>query len=50
MTSPTWPPGPAGPGGEVISEPGHRPWGYAVTLADPDGHVWQITAASPAAS
>ncbi|GAB3205848.1 hypothetical protein GCM10027294_06010 [Marinactinospora endophytica] len=37
-------------GGEVISEPGHRPWGYAVTLADPDGHVWQITAASPAAS
>ncbi|MFC4562191.1 VOC family protein [Nocardiopsis mangrovi] len=31
-----------GSGGEVLAEPGHRPWGYTALCADPDGHAWQI--------
>jgi predicted lactoylglutathione lyase len=36
-------------GAKVVSEPGQQPWGYAGTFADPDGHIWMVTAApSPA--
>lgn len=36
-------------GAAVVTEPGQRPWGYAGTFADPDGHLWMvISAASPA--
>lgn len=31
-------------GAEVVTEPGQQPWGYAGTFADPDGHLWQVTA------
>jgi len=31
-------------GAEVISEPKDQPWGYTGLFADPDGHVWEITA------
>lgn len=24
--------------------PGRQPWGYAGAFADPDGHLWMITA------
>jgi predicted lactoylglutathione lyase len=29
-------------GGEVVSEPEQKPWGYTGTLADPDGHLWEV--------
>ena len=33
-------------GAEVVIEPGRQSWGgYAATVADPDGHLWMITAA-----
>ena len=33
-------------GAEVVVEPGRQSWGgYAATVADPDGHLWMITAA-----
>lgn len=32
-------------GGAVASEPREQPWGYSGVLADPDGHLWQITVA-----
>ena len=30
-------------GAESVIAPGHQPWGYAGTFADPDGHVWMVT-------
>ena len=32
-------------GAELITKPGHQPWGYAAVFADPDGHAWMITVA-----
>jgi uncharacterized protein len=32
-------------GAEVIAEPVPQPWGYSGVFADPDGHLWMITAA-----
>lgn len=34
-------------GAEVIATPEEQSWGYAALVADPDGHVWEITAVSP---
>lgn len=31
-------------GGRLVTEPGQQPWGYTGTFADPDGHLWMITA------
>ncbi|WP_230540474.1 VOC family protein [Salinispora arenicola] len=31
-------------GAEVVTEPGPQPWGYAGVFADPDGHLWMVTA------
>ena len=31
-------------GAETIAEPGRQPWGYTGAFADPDGHVWMVTA------
>ncbi|UUN26680.1 VOC family protein [Streptomyces sp. FIT100] len=31
-------------GGTVVTPPGRRPWGYAGAFADPDGHIWMISA------
>jgi hypothetical protein len=31
-------------GAEIVTAPGHQPWGYAGAFADPDGHVWLVTA------
>jgi uncharacterized protein len=33
-----------GTGARVIEEPQPKPWGYAALVADPDGHLWTITA------
>ena len=33
-------------GAIVISEPARQPWGYAGTFADPDGHLWMVSAAA----
>jgi predicted lactoylglutathione lyase len=30
-------------GAEIVTAPGHQPWGYAGAFADPDGHVWMVT-------
>jgi predicted lactoylglutathione lyase len=30
-------------GGEVVTQSGQQPWGYAGAFADPDGHVWMVT-------
>jgi predicted lactoylglutathione lyase len=30
-------------GGEVVTQPGQQPWGYAGAFGDPDGHVWMVT-------
>jgi uncharacterized protein len=34
-----------GAGAEIVTEPGQQAWGYAGSFADPDGHLWMITAA-----
>lgn len=31
-------------GATVATEPAPQPWGYAAAFADPDGHVWTVTA------
>ncbi|MET7371369.1 VOC family protein [Micromonospora arida] len=31
-------------GGEVVTEPATQPWGYAALFADPDGHLWMVSA------
>jgi len=36
-------------GGDVVTEPGHQPWGYAGTFADPGGHLWMVLAVPPPA-
>ena len=28
-------------GGQVVSGPEQKPWGYIGTFADPDGHLWE---------
>jgi uncharacterized protein len=33
-------------GGEIVTQPGRQPWGYAGAFADPDGHVWMVTSES----
>lgn len=33
-------------GATVTAEPGQQPWGDAATFADPDGHLWTVTAAT----
>lgn len=33
-------------GAEIIAEPVQQPWGYSGVFADPDGHLWMITAAA----
>ncbi|MEV7329531.1 VOC family protein [Micromonospora sp. NPDC093244] len=32
-------------GAEVVTEPAAQPWGYAGIFADPDGHLWTVSAA-----
>jgi uncharacterized protein len=34
-------------GARIVTEPGQQPWGYSGAFADPDGHIWMVTAASP---
>ncbi len=34
-------------GAGIITEPAQQPWGYVGVFADPDGHVWQVTASGP---
>jgi predicted lactoylglutathione lyase len=36
----------AAAGAKIVSAPGPQPWGYAGTFADPDGHLWMVTAQS----
>jgi uncharacterized protein len=31
-------------GAEIVTEPGNQDWGYAGAFADPDRHVWMVTA------
>ncbi|MBQ0902719.1 VOC family protein [Micromonospora sp. U21] len=31
-------------GAEVVTEPAAQPWGYAGAFADPDGHLWMVSA------
>ena len=31
-------------GGTVVTAAGQQPWGYVAVVADPDGHLWQVTA------
>ncbi|MET8229675.1 VOC family protein [Micromonospora sp. NPDC005298] len=31
-------------GAEVVTEPTAQPWGYEGTVADPDGHLWTVSA------
>lgn len=33
-------------GAAIVTKPGRQPWGYAGAFADPDGHVWMVTAES----
>ena len=33
-------------GAVVVTEPEQQPWGYTGTFADPDGHLWMVTAAA----
>ncbi|MET8305246.1 VOC family protein [Micromonospora sp. NPDC005173] len=33
-------------GAEVVSEPVSQPWGYTGVFADPDGHLWMVSADS----
>lgn len=39
----TWSRLAAAGGGRVVVAPGHRPWGYGAVVADPDGHLWELT-------
>ena len=29
-------------GAEIASQPEHLEWGYSGTIADPDGHLWEV--------
>ncbi|PWR10503.1 glyoxalase [Micromonospora acroterricola] len=31
-------------GAEVVTEPAAQPWGYTGVFADPDGHLWMVSA------
>jgi uncharacterized protein len=31
-------------GAQSVSEPSQQPWGYSGVFADPDGHLWLVTA------
>jgi predicted lactoylglutathione lyase len=31
-------------GATVVEEPNRKPWAYLGTFADPDGHLWMVTA------
>jgi uncharacterized protein len=31
-------------GATIVGEPERQPWGYTGTFADPDGHLWMVTA------
>lgn len=31
-------------GGTIVMEPTQQPWGYSAVFADPDDHLWQVTA------
>ena len=31
-------------GAAIVGEPERQPWGYTGTFADPDGHLWMVTA------
>ena len=33
-------------GAEIVVEPAEQPWGFTAVFADPDGHLWQVRAAS----
>ncbi|GLY25750.1 VOC family protein [Micromonospora sp. NBRC 101691] len=33
-----------GAGAETVTEPSAKPWGYTGVFADPDGHLWELTA------
>lgn len=33
-------------GAEIVAAPAPQPWGYTGTFADPDGHLWMVSAAS----
>ncbi|MFC7405530.1 VOC family protein [Georgenia alba] len=35
-------------GADLVTAPGEQPWGYTGTVADPDGHLWEISAATTA--
>lgn len=34
-------------GATLVTAPAQQPWGYVGAFTDPDGHVWQVTAAAP---
>ena len=31
-------------GATLVTAPAQQPWGYAGVFADPDGHLWMVTA------
>jgi uncharacterized protein len=31
-------------GADLVTSPGHQPWGYSGAFADPDGHIWMVRA------
>jgi uncharacterized protein len=31
-------------GAKIVTQPGQQPWGYTGTFADPDDHLWMVTA------
>lgn len=31
-------------GARIVTAPAQQPWGYTGTFADPDGHLWMVTA------
>ena len=35
-------------GGQIVTDPGEQPWGYAGAFADPDGHLWMVAKQAPA--
>lgn len=37
-------------GGTITTAPGKQPWGYTGTFADPDRHLWTVTAPPSPAS
>jgi uncharacterized glyoxalase superfamily protein PhnB len=31
-------------GAKIVNQPAKQPWGYTGTFADPDDHLWMVTA------